>query len=124
MHLVYRFQFHKGERMERVLVVTAQTLFESAIVCWLLTTTELEIQTVSPHSEKNILQTIRYFKPQVIVWDEAIYQHNLVRLLGFLPCNDLRLVGVNSRDKFVHIYDVRQVQIEQISDFTTLVMGS
>lgn len=117
--------FIKGKSMERVLVVTTQTLFERAIICWLLTTTELEIQTVSPHSEKNIFQTIRYFKPQAIVLDEGINQHNLIRLLlGFLPCNDIRLVGVNSRDGFVHIYDVRQVQIEQISDFTTLVMGT
>ena len=110
--------------MERVLVVTTQTLFESAIVCWLLTTTEWEIQTVSSQSEKNILQTIRHFKPQVVVLDEGTHQHNLVRLLlSFLPGTELRLVGVNSRDKFVHVYDVRQVQIDHISDFTTLVMG-
>lgn len=111
--------------MERVLVITTQTLFESAIVCWLLTATELEIQTVSSHGEKNVLQAIRRFKPHVIVLDEGEYQHSLVRLLlGFLPCSNLRLVGVNSRDKFVHVYDVRQVQIEHISDFTTLVMGT
>ncbi|MBK8902546.1 MAG: hypothetical protein IPM53_15265 [Anaerolineaceae bacterium] len=111
--------------MERVLVVTAQTLFESAIVCWLLTTTELEIQTVSSQSEKNVLQAIRRFKPNVVVLDEGAYQHSLVRLLlGFLPCSDLRLVGVNSRNEFVHVYHVRQVQIEHISDFTTLVMGT
>ena len=111
--------------MDRVLVVTTQTLFDSAIVCWLLTATEMEIQTVSSRSEKNILQTIRHFKPQVVILDEGTYKHSLVRLLlGFLPCSSLRLVGVNSRDKFVHVYDVHQVQIEDISDFTTLVMGT
>lgn len=111
--------------MERVLVITDQTLFTTGIVCWLLDETMLEVQTVSPHNRKSLYRVFRQFQPDVVVLDEETFEHNLSSLLlGFLPCRSLRLVGVNSQNGMTHVYDVRQVYINQISDFTTLVMGT
>lgn len=117
-------QVTQGVTTARVLVVSANTVFDSAIVSWLLTTTNLEIQTVSPQ-ERNLLQVIRRFQPQVIVLDEDMYRHNLYRLLRcFLPCAEIRLVSVNPKNGFVHVYDIRQIHIEHISDFSALVFGT
>lgn len=107
---------------QHVLLVENDLLLGAGIETLLSREPNIEVIGISSCDVDELIERIRYLRPEVIILDEAIYLSYSSRLLVLLHLyHKLRLIIVSTDDNLVHIYDKKDVLLTEITDLVNIV---
>ncbi len=112
----------KGKEKQRVLIVENELLLGAAIESLLTREVDLDLVGLASSNEADLSKAIGRSRPQVVILDEATYPSNSLKLLNFFRKHpELRLVLVNATNSLVHIYDKRNISINNPDDLAEAI---
>jgi DNA-binding NarL/FixJ family response regulator len=108
----------KSQADRRIIVLESNQLLNSGVQSVLQSHGYKQVIGVPASDMEEILHKIESYKPDVIIMDETSWEVNQLKLT---PClvnhTKLRTVIVNLYDNHIWIYEKRNIQIHQTSDF-------
>lgn len=74
------------------------------------------------HDQKEMFRVIEQVQPDVVVVDEDILAPNLAAILTFLQgYPKTRMVILSLVENQIQVYDMQQIQLQQLSDFLAVL---
>lgn len=109
-------------QIKKVLVVESTCLLDASMESLLSVRNDLQVCAVAYQSVDCLLFEISQFHPDVIIIDDKLLQEVISALLfELLKYPNLRLIGANPENNRLHIYEKKQVLMEESTDFLAVV---
>jgi len=109
----------------RILLIRNDTVLSVGLFNLLNQQYDMILSTISPLSEHALQEEIDSFKPNVIILTEQLSPSTFDRLFDNMhDMPNMKLICVDIESDLVQIYEKKQISIEQLDDFASLVHGS
>ena len=108
--------------MQRVLIVEDGCLLSAGIQSLLSLERNLDVVSVSPRCQAELIQGIKRVQPDVVVLDELTHLVTPASLLALVnTAPHLRVVVVSANDNRVRIYGKQQALITRAADLVNII---
>ena len=111
-----------SRQVKRILILRNSLVLNSGVQSLLSKQRAFDVIGMEVHTRKELFKTIDDFKPDVIIVDDEYLVKNLAALLRFLQkYPKTRTIILSLKGNTIQIYDTQQIQIENISDFLSVI---
>lgn len=107
---------------KRILVLRNNLAFNAGVQYLLSEQKMLEVIGMEVQSQDDLFQNIDQVRPDVIILDDGFLAANLAALVTYLQkCPMRRTLILSLTENQIQVYDTKQIPIQQLGDFLTLV---
>ena len=111
-----------GMAEKRVLLVESGRFIGGVIQHLFSKNDQLRVIETAPASNRELLQAIREYKPEIVVLDDTLSCDFLAHLLRFMRVSkNLRVLVVNTNSNSVEVYQKELVDYHQTADFFAIL---
>ena len=108
--------------MIRVLIVHSNNIFTLGVENLLTRETDLRVRSTALRNRASLVREIASFRPEVVIWDESLSTNEFSILMDCIKHSaEIRIMGINTRDNRVNIFDKQELQIHGSADLVAAI---
>ncbi len=108
---------------KRVLLIESGQFIGGVIHSLFAPYEHLTVTESAPKNTRELLQTVRKVRPEIVVMDDTVCVHYLPILLHYMQESNgrIRVVVVNTDRNEVAVYEKQQIPVRQTADFFAIL---